>query len=372
MEKIVSLLKKLVSINSIYPNEKELANYLFNLFKSKNYKVSKQNVEKDRYNIIVEKGKGKKTIGLYAHLDTVDTTNLYWNSNPFNLKIDGDKAFGLGAFDMKGGMVANILSFLEYEPKNIVLRLFFVVDEENISKGGFKLINSRFINNIYCVISTEPSFKYGNQGIVTGRPGRTVYELFIKTIPVHYALYEEKKDLVYFLGLFINELKKFNKILDEKKQFLFIKDIKTKVSGMSTIYEINIEIDSCILPPESGQSILKKIESNLKKINSKFGFNFKIKIKERQTPYLNGYQLNKNNHYLKSMIQSIETITNKKAIPYFRSSIADENIFGFNKITTLGIGPIGDNAHAPNEWVSLKSISTLKEIIINFLKKNDF
>jgi len=68
MEKITSLLKKLVSINSIYPNEKELGNYLFNFFKSKNYKASKQSVEKDRYNIIVEKGKGKKTIGLYARL----------------------------------------------------------------------------------------------------------------------------------------------------------------------------------------------------------------------------------------------------------------------------------------------------------------
>ena len=374
MEKIISILKKLVSINSAYPNEKELANYLFNFFKIRKYKVVKQNVEKDRYNIIVEKGKGKGkgTIGLYAHLDTVDTTNLDWDKNPFDLMINGDKAFGLGAFDMKGGIVANILSFLEYQPKNITLRLFFVVDEENISKGGFKLLKSRLIKDVSCLISTEPAFKYGNQGIVIGRPGRAVFELLIKTSPVHYALYDEKKDPIYFFNLFLNKLKKLNKKAYQKKQFLFIKNIETKVSGMSTISEIKAEIDSCILPPEDNQSILNKLNFILTQINKKFNFDYEIKIKKRETPYLNGYELNKNNQYVKKMIKAIKNVTKKNPVPYFRSSIADENIFGFHKIPVLGIGPIGGNAHAPNEWVSLKSILTLKEIIINFLKKNDF
>mgnify|MGYP003730081787 CR=1 FL=1 len=372
MEKIIYLLKKLVSINSIYPNEQELGDYLFNFFKNKNYKISKQKVEKNRYNLIVEKGKGKKVIGLYAHLDTVNTTKLNWQSNPFKLKIDGDKAFGLGAFDMKGGMVANILSFLEYNPKNIKIKLFFVVDEENISKGGFKLLKSSSFKNIVCIVSTEPAFKYGNQGIVIGRPGRTVFELLIKTQPIHYALYDEKKDIIYFFNLFINQLKKFNKNINQKKQFLFIKNIETKIAGMSTISELKAEIDSCIIHPEDNQSILNKLNLVLNQINTQFNFSYEIRIKKRATPYLNGYELKKNNKYLKIMIKVVKNVTNKTPIPYFRSSIADENIFGYHKVPVLSVGPIGDNAHAANEWVSLKSILTLKEITINFIKKNDF
>ena len=368
MEEVINLLKQLVSIRSIYPNEEKIGNFIETYFNQKNYKVIKQKVEENRFNLIVEKGSGKKTIALYSHLDTVDTTSLMWKSNPFELKISGDKAYGLGAFDMKGGMAINMLSFLKYNPRNFRLRLFFVVDEENISKGGWRLAESEFIKDVNCIISTEPSFYYGNQGIVIGRPGRTVFQLILKTKPVHYALYEESKDLNYFLAVFIEKLKTLNKKFKDKKQFLYIKKIETQVFGMSTINQINIELDSSILPPNDNISILKKLKDITNIINRKFKFDVLVKIKERETPYLNGYQLERNNQFLEKLKLAIKETTKKEPVPYFRSSIADENIFGYKKIPTFGIGPIGGNAHAANEWVSIKSLMFLREIIIKFFE----
>jgi di/tripeptidase len=51
--------------------------------------------------------------------------------------------------------------------------------------------------------------------------------------------------------------------------------------------------------------------------------------------------------------------------------VADENIFGAKKITTLGIGPIGGNTHAPNEWVSISSMEKLQKILMDFLTQID-
>jgi acetylornithine deacetylase/succinyl-diaminopimelate desuccinylase-like protein len=81
---------------------------------------------------------------------------------------------------------------------------------------------------------------------------------------------------------------------------------------------------------------------------------------------LESYEIDKKNNYLKILKKSILLTTGKKAKPYFRSSIADENVFGFFGKIVLGIGPEGGNAHSPNEWVSIQSLMTLYQILLNF------
>lgn len=374
MEKkpIINLLKKLVKINSIYPNEKKLASFLYEFFIKKGFFVEKQFVEKDRFNLLVKKGKAKQSILLYAHLDTVDSTNKNWQTNPFQLIIKDDKGYGLGAFDMKGGMATNILSFLETDLKNWNLKLAFCVDEENISKGAYQLIKSSFINDVKVIISTEPAFYYGNQGIVVGRPGRSVFQLQFYYPSIHYGLYHHKNDLSLILSLFTQKLKNFNQYKKNRKQFLFIRKIKTETIGLSTINKIDLEIDSSIIPPNDQKTIKNKIIDQLlllKKIYPKLNFN--LSVKPRETPYLDGYIIEKNNQFLKQLKKTIYAITKEKAVAYFRSSIADENLFGSSGFTVLGIGPAGDNAHNSNEWVSLQSLVILKKIINNYLKKLD-
>ena len=107
---------------------------------------------------------------------------------------------------------------------------------------------------------------------------------------------------------------------------------------------------------------------NLKYDNS---FNVCVNFVKRETPFLEPYEIDKNNPYLRLLSKSVSETTKKKAIPYFRSSVADENIFGSYGFTVLGIGPEGGNAHAPNEWVSITSMKKLNLVIMNFLKKAD-
>lgn len=375
MEKkpIINLLKKLVKINSIYPNEKKLGSFLYDFFIKKGFFVEKQFVEKDRFNLLVKKGKAKQSILLYAHLDTVDSTNKNWQTNPFQLIIKNDKGYGLGAFDMKGGMAANILSFLETNLKNWNLKLAFCVDEENISKGAYRLIKSSFLDDVKIILSTEPAFYYGNQGIVIGRPGRAVYQLLLSYPSIHYGLYDHKNDIALILSQFIQKIKKLNHYKKHSKQFLFIREIKTETIGLSTINKIYLEIDSSIVSPDNQKTVETKLNQLLLLIKKNYPFlNYQLSIKPRETPYLDGYFINKkNNHYLKILEKAISQITQKKAVPYFRSSIADENLFGYYGFNVFGIGSDGGNAHNGNEWISLSSLVILKKIIIHYLKKLD-
>lgn len=373
-DKIITLLKKLVSVNSIYPNEKLLAEFVMNFIKSQssdNITIKKQLVEKNRFNILVEKGNAKKSILFYSHLDTVNSVNKKWLYDPFKLTIVKDNGYGLGSFDMKGGMAVNILTFLYYQPKNFKLKLAFVVDEENISKGGYNLLKSNFLNDVECILSPEPDFYFNGRGITIGRSGRAVYEGKITFKSLHYALYEPKRDINYLLADFIKNLKKLYKIKNKKKEFIFIKKINAESKGMSLLDEIYFEIDSCVIYPNNHETIYKKLLNIAKKISEKYQQEIKIEIKfkKRETPFLESYEINKNNKYLQKLSNSVKLVYKENPILYFRSSVADDNIFGFNKKTVLGIGPSGENAHSENEFVKISSLIKLYKIYLSFLKK---
>jgi len=366
------LLEKLVSIPSTYPNEMAISEYIYSYFLRNKYKVTKQHVEKNRCNVLVEKGSGSKSILLYAHLDTVSIAQG-WNTDPHSLLIKGDCAFGLGAWDMKAGVVSNITAFVNSVPKNIKLKLAFCIDEENISKGGFTLINSSFMKDVVNVVSTEPAFQYGNQGVVSGRIGRAVYTVVIKGQSKHYAFYEPQFDINYALSDLIQSLNAIYKQNKNRKQFVFVRKIESMTTGMSLPEQITCELDSAILPPLTHLELLKNVKKIAKTIEKKYkgAVSIHIDFKQRESPFLEPYTVSPRDQYLSMMKKSIKETTGKSAVPYFRSSVADENIFGSREISTLGIGPLGGNAHSCNEWVSLSSLSKVTEILIKYIQLVD-
>lgn len=369
---IIGLLKKLISIDSAYPNEGIIIGYLESFFKKKGYETKRQKVEPGRYNLLVEKGTGKKSILLYSHADTVAASSG-WTRNPITPKVSGDRITGLGAWDMKGGMAVNILTFLKHEPKNYKVKIVFCVDEENISMGGHVLSNSDFMKDVECIISPEPAFFNGNQGVVIGRPGRAVFELKITASPKHYALYEKKYDINFFVADLVSCLGNIYKSRRDRKQFVFIRKIRSQSLGISTPQEMTLELDSSVIPPYRSRDVMNMISEGIKSIELKYNNYFKTSLDyvKRSTPFLESYEIRKGNKYLKILSKSIHKNTGKPAITYFRSSVADENIFGSMGMTVLSIGPTGKNAHSANEWVSISSLKKLYNILNNFLENID-
>lgn len=369
---IINQLTKLVSIPSSYPHEEKMGEYVFNMLKKTGFTVQKQYIDKTRFNVLAEKGSGKKSILFYAHLDTVGIAEG-WKTNPLELTVTGDRAYGLGAWDMKAGLLVNVIAAQNSNPKNTKIKIVFCVDEEYISKGGHALMKTNFMKDVSCVISTEPAFQHGVRGIVIGRIGRAVYDGSISTKSQHYANYEPKYDINTIYAEFITRINKLYKKNNDKKEFVFVRSVESKVVGMSLPEKISFQLDSSVLPPHSHKSILRTLLSISKKLEKKYKsyFSFEIQYHKRDTPFLEPYTINKNNPYLQLLKKSVFEGTKKEAVPYFRSSVADENIFGAAGIPTLGIGPAGGNAHGANEWVSLSSIQELIKILTHFISAAD-
>lgn len=110
-----------------------------------------------------------------SHLDTVHPRGTL-EKNPW--RIEGDRAYGPGTFDMKGGAYLGMMAYLSLikhgvEPK-LPIRFLYVPDEEVGSRTSRPVIEAR-AEDAKFVLVTEPA-RHGGK-VITGRKGTARYQL---------------------------------------------------------------------------------------------------------------------------------------------------------------------------------------------------
>ncbi|MBP2428728.1 MULTISPECIES: M20 family metallopeptidase [Bradyrhizobium] len=128
-------------------------------------------------------GQGVPGILVLSHLDTVHPMGFI-ERLPF--KVEGNRAFGPGIYDMKGGAYLAYHAFRQVcaddvRPPLGVTQLY-VSDEEIGSPTSRALIEAEGRKAKY-VLVTEPAREGGK--IVTGRKGVARFEVFVKGTPAH-------------------------------------------------------------------------------------------------------------------------------------------------------------------------------------------
>lgn len=134
-KELLALHKKLVEIESISSNELEVGTWLALYLEDNGFTVEKQEVAKDRYNLLAYGSKRDTTILLSSHIDTVPP---YW---PYYYNETTDIIGGRGSVDAKASVAAQILAVmgLNKNGESKILRddisLLFVVGEETGGEG---------------------------------------------------------------------------------------------------------------------------------------------------------------------------------------------------------------------------------------------
>jgi len=128
-------------------------------------------------------GQDQPGILVLSHLDTVHPMGFI-ERLPF--RIEGDKAFGPGIYDMKGGAYLAYHAFRQLcadgAQSPLGVTQLYVSDEEIGSPTSRALIEAEGRKAKY-VLVTEPARDGGK--IVTGRKGVARFDVFIKGIPSH-------------------------------------------------------------------------------------------------------------------------------------------------------------------------------------------
>ena len=162
---LISLTRELISFSTVNPpgNESALARRLGDLLAEYGFAVELPEYEQNRLHLVAEKGTGGPLapLVLSGHLDTVPLGEKKWTRDPFSGRIEGDRLYGRGSSDMKGGLAAMAMAAIEATSEAAPeggIRLIFSAGEEMGCMGVQQLVNSYSrLGKARAVIVGEPT-----------------------------------------------------------------------------------------------------------------------------------------------------------------------------------------------------------------------
>lgn len=114
MSAVVELTRALVAANTINPpgNEAAAAEVAGARLEAAGFEVAVHELAPGRPNLVARwPGRSDRpALGLCAHLDVVPLGEAQWTRDPFAGEIDGDRLYGRGTSDMKGGAAAIVVA----------------------------------------------------------------------------------------------------------------------------------------------------------------------------------------------------------------------------------------------------------------------
>ncbi|HSB46694.1 MAG TPA: M20/M25/M40 family metallo-hydrolase [Candidatus Bilamarchaeum sp.] len=371
----VDLLRRLVSIKSAGPNERELGAHIEGLLREGGFRTKRLEIAPGRFNILAERDGAGAPIGLYGHMDSVEPAQG-WKADPYVLREEGDKLTGLGAWDMKAGLAAILCATREATARP--LRIAFGVDEENISEGAHAIVESGFFRSCQVIVSTDTGGDggehFGERQLTLGRLGRAVYSFDVPGKAGH-AAGNEGINAVEEGAKLVRELKK---IRPPKHRLLppppvFVRYFHAETSSLSMPERCVIELDRHLVPPETAESVLTELRNGIRWLYETGlfreidGKRIEAKLKERKTPYLVPQLTERKNPDVKKFERIISANFGEPKIVY-GNSVADENVLALSGVPVITYGPRGGLMHSAEEWVSKESCLNIVKGLGSFLR----
>lgn len=215
-EHCIELLGKLVSIDSVNPSlspdhegEDEIAAFLFDFLSSKGVEVEEQTVTGNRRNIIARIAGREEgaTLLAVAHMDTVGVEGM--TIPPFQPRVEGNRLFGRGSADTKGGMAAVLMaieSLIKHPPRKGELIFAATVDEEYEARGAEALVNKVRADS---AVVMEPV----DMKVVIAHKGFLWYEFKVEGRAAHGSDHEHGIDSIMLMGKLLQRLAEMNERL---------------------------------------------------------------------------------------------------------------------------------------------------------------
>lgn len=385
---LIGLLSDLIGIYSPYFHENDIMEFAYNWFKEKNIPV-----EYHRYSEnVVTKFEGTNVIGrikgdregpkifLNGHLDTV-TISEGWTKEPLKAEIIGDRLYGLGALDMKGGCAAMMMALYLFT-KNVKsfrgeIIYSLVSDEEGpYGLGTDALIRDGLTEGADMSLILEPSSGFANVGfpcVCLGARGGYNYTVNLYGKASHASNPELGTDAIVDGAKLICELNKTKLKEDSKlgKGSIAVIEFSGGGAACSIADKASFTVFRHVVRGEDKKLLIKEVE----KAAIRAGIDSKYEVVFRQAPHkdvdgFKPYTVEEDNVYVKKLQEIIKNVTGTYGqIAYF-SSIGDFNYLGTRvEAPAIIFGPYGENYHSPDEWVSVDSLVKTCNVVYDFLTK---
>ena len=280
-------------------------------------------------NLVAERGKNTR-ISFLGHVDVVPQGDN-WSTDPFKLTKRGDKLFGRGTADMKGGLAAILFAAAQTK---IPVKLFFTYDEE-IGFSGIKELVASGEKFPKLMIVAEPTEEIP----LTAGKGLLEYCIKFRGQRAHSSNPDAGQNAIYAAAEFIEQLRKFADDLRQIKDSRFAIPFTTmnigQISGGDSINSVaescELVIDFRTISPKSTD----KCRSEVAKLCVKF--NAKPETINDIAPFSNE-------------ISNLKILGDKFGAADYLTEAS------FLNVPRIILGPGPNTSHNTNEYISLKSL----------------
>lgn len=365
-DRLTELTKTLVSIPSVTNREHEISDWIYEKFRSLGLTdVRRLPVEEAGdtiYGWIDGPEDGPKMM-LNFHMDTFGAFQG-WETDPFTPHVVGDRLYGLGSHDMKGGAACLLGAVEALVESGVELGGWVLVsatsDEENWSRGAHELIRSGLLRDCrYCMVP-EPT---APATLTIGQRGRHVFHLTFhgKTVS---AAYDSGINAVVDAAKVVSTLAD----LDEE-EFGYSEEFGMRGSlcviglhGGGTMILVpelaEVYVDRHILPGQTAEDAAAQIRASVKEANIQGSY--ELKWDERPTPAPTSFMVPPDSLFVRTVKGNLEGELGKNVDLILGRSVADTNHFAVHGgVPTIICGPSGGNTCEANEYVDLSSLPVI-------------
>jgi len=356
----VKTLQELVRIPSLSGNEDTLAKYIIDDLEA--YGLAPETDEVG--NVYVEFGKGRKSLMLNSHMDTVPPEG--YRGNPYSGLIRSNKVVGLGSSDCKAG-VASMMEIVKSLTKlDGKLILAFTVSEESVLKGAKYKKGSMYAAERYkadaCIV-LEPTMYDGLPAISGGCRGRMILNLKVKGRTTHSSRPHTGKNAITESVKLIDHLKEHDLMTghyfgEELPETLSIVGIQAGAKATNIIPgECDVVVDYRTLPGRT------EVVNKIRKAIEHSGVKTDIEI-----PYFSpGYFLPEDTPSLRALEGQVRDTFKRKPRLMIALGRADSEYFYRNGTPAIIYGP-GENlqCHKPGEYALISSAIKCTKSIASF------
>jgi succinyl-diaminopimelate desuccinylase len=292
------------------------------------------------------------TVVLHGHLDVVPAL-----SGQFDPRLDGDRLYGRGAYDMKGALAAMMVVTAQMRDQaGVRVRLGIVGDEESeeeAERGSDQLVDSGFVGDF--AITGEPTDLH----IGVEAKGVLALRLEVGGTAAHGA--------TPWLGdnAILNAIDVFRSIeslpFARHSSELFDRPSINlgRIWGGDALNKVPdrcvIDVDIRYLPEQDPAAVLEEVRG-LPGIEARALLTRQPATVDRDSAFVRGLREAATAHH------------DGEPMSVGRDGASDAVSFLRVGVPAVEFGPVGAGHHGPEEWVSVSSLETYRQALESFLR----
>lgn len=365
----LSLTRELLAFNTMNPpgQERACAEHLGKLLEDGGFETDLYDFAEGRTSLVArtQGNNDRAPICFTGHIDTIPLGAIPWAKDPLKGEVEGDRIYGRGACDMKGGVAAMVIAALrvaELSKGRAGLSLVITAGEETGCEGTYFLAShGTALGKAGAVLVGEPTSNFP----MVGHKGALWIEARATGMAAHGSMPEKGINAIYKAADAVKKLQDFDFDV-APHPLLGLPTLNVgKISGGININSVPdqalIGIDIRTIPGQSNNKVYEKLTSYL---GEELEFNRLIDVE--------GIATDPQDEWIQEVFEVMEPLLKERpearGVTYFTDASVLTPAFG--NPPTIILGP-GDPAmaHKTDEYCEISKIEEAIEAYLEIARR---